>query len=371
MVQDAFVSDPTGAIAAARKRVNGGDLDGAVKELVRYVSSHPKEIEPARYLADLYYRQSDFSAAERTLLAILKIVPNDPDTLNRLGGIYAAQDRLPEAIDAFQRSLPNSMATSHLVELHRRKGDLPAYELEKKREAEQHPSDWFAQFSLGQIYVAERRPIEGVLFLQRALEIQPRHCPVLSELGSAYIDLDRLPLAVSTLQACLNFNPDEYSALVNIGDAYIVQRQLGKAREALEHANRVRPDGFEALVDLGYIEDLGMRWQSAVQFYLRAIAVDPLARDAYVNLGYDYVEHRLFTLAEAAFLKGLSVSPNDGRLHYLLGVTYAEQNKKALAKNEYELAVRSDEPEVARAATRDLALLKSVSYEERVFTYAR
>ncbi|MBC5809946.1 MAG: hypothetical protein GIW95_03695, partial [Candidatus Eremiobacteraeota bacterium] len=56
MVQDAFVSDPTGAIAAARKRVNGGDLDGAVKELVRYVSSHPKEIEPARYLADLYYR---------------------------------------------------------------------------------------------------------------------------------------------------------------------------------------------------------------------------------------------------------------------------------------------------------------------------
>src|SRR6202140_971350 len=105
-LQDQLPSDPAGAVDRARKRGAGGGLPGAVKELAIYVAGHPKEIEPARYLGDLYYRQSDLATAERTYLAILKIAPNDKETHNRLGGIYAAQDRVPEAIDQAQMGLP-------------------------------------------------------------------------------------------------------------------------------------------------------------------------------------------------------------------------------------------------------------------------
>ncbi len=355
--QDRLPSDPAGAVEQARKRVSSGDLDGAVKELALYVAAHPREIEPARYLADLYYRQSDFVSAERTLLAILTYAPKDRETHNRLGGIYAAQDKVAAAIDEFQKSLPSSGAFERLVELHRRRGDLAAFTERYRLEALARPSDAGAQFNYGKILVALRKPLEGSDYLQRALAIDGRSCQALSELGAAYLDLGQRAKALAVLQRCLYFEPANYAALVNLGIVYIEQGLIAKARDAFEQAARSRPDGPEALVDIGYLEDLQGRWQSAIQYYLKALALDPLSRDAYVNLGYDYDDHRLYQLAEAAFIKGLSISPNDGRLHYLLGVTYAEQGKTKLARGEYEQAKSSDEPDVVTAATRDLLLL--------------
>jgi hypothetical protein len=45
-------------------------------------------------------------------------------------------------------------------------------------------------------------------------------------------------------------------------------------------------------------------------------------------------------------------------LHYLLGVTYADQGKISLAAMEYRRAATSDEIDVARAASRELASLQ-------------
>jgi tetratricopeptide (TPR) repeat protein len=357
--QDRLPSDPAGAVERARKEVAASDLAGAIKELALYVAAHPREIEPARYLADLHYRNSDLAAAKSVLLAILVYAPKDRETHNRLGGIYAAQDNIGAAIDEFQRSLPSNGAFLRLVELHRKRGDLASFTDEYRNEADQRPQDGAAQFNYGQILLAEHRSAEAIGFFQRALDIDPRSCQTLSELGSAYIDVNNVRDAVFALQRCLTFEPGNYGAIVNLAVAEIVDGQISKARIALERANQVRPDGAEALVDLGYIEDMQGRWESAITYYLKALDVDPLCRDAYVNLGYDYDGHHLYKLAEAAFIKGLSISPDDGRLHYLLGVTYADQGKKALALVEYEHAKTSDEPEVARAATRDLTLLQS------------
>ncbi|GAC1541385.1 MAG: hypothetical protein NVS3B16_04830 [Vulcanimicrobiaceae bacterium] len=350
----AFASDAAGAVERARKLVSGGDLAGAARGLGVYVAAHPTELEPARYFGDLTYRQGDAAGAERTYRAILRVAPGDRETHNRLGGIYAAQDRVAEAIAEFAKSLPLGTAYGHLVDLHRRLGDLAAFEVPFRRAADDLPTSAAAQYGLGAVYRAEHRPLLAVTYLERALRLAPRACATLAELGSAYLDLDRVGEAIGTFQRCLAIEPDNYAALVNLADAYIVQERYPLAHEALERAVGVRPDGAEALIDTGYLEDVAGHWQTAVAHYLHAIAVDPLARDAYVDLGFDYDSHQLFALAEAAFLKGLSVAPGDGRLHYLLGATYRQQGKRELALREYRRAVASDEPDVARAASRDL-----------------
>ncbi len=357
-VGDEFSSNAAGAVEVARKLVAAGDLDGAVRGLRTYVAAHPNELAPARYLGDLYYRTPNLAAAERTYRAILRFAPADRETHNRLGGIYAAEDRVVDAVAEFQQSLPSSSAYGHLVELHRRLGDLDRFEALYRRAAESAPSDAGAQYALGTVYRAEHRTQLAVPQLERALMLAPHSCPTLAELGSAYLDVDRTGDAIAVLQRCLAFEPSDYAALVNLGDAYIAQRRYAAARTPLERAAQGRPDGPEALVDIGYLEDTAQRWQSAVSYYLRAIAADPLIRDAYVDLGYDYGEHRLYALAEAAFLKGLSIAPGDGRLHYLLGVTYSAQGKRELARAEYRRATGSDEPDVARAASRDLTSLQ-------------
>jgi tetratricopeptide (TPR) repeat protein len=356
--QDALPSEPALAIAQARTAVADGRLDLAVKALALYVAAHPREIEPARYLGDLYYRQANLGAAERTFLGILQIAPEDRETHNRLGGIYAAQDRISEAIDEFQKSIPSAGAYPHLVELHERRGDIAIWESDLRKEATDRPFDPGSQFGLGQVLRYERKPIEAVVYLQRGLALAPRSCEILSELGSAYLDLARVDDAVTVLERCLSYHHDDYSALVNLGDAYIDRGTPEPSRGLFERANAARPEGAEALIDLGFLEDAAQRWESAVRYYLRALSLDPLARDAYVDLGCAYRDHHLYALAEAAFIKGLSVSPADGRLHYLLGATYADQGKSVLARGEYQRALNSNEPEVARAAGRDLAALQ-------------
>ena len=355
-MQDSLGSNPDWAVEQARKLVANGELDNAIKQLKLYVAAHPRDIGPARYLGDLYYRKADLAAAAKTFLAILQIAPDDRETHNRLGGVYAAQDRIADSIDEFQRSIPSVGAYPHLVDLHRRRGDLDAFTNELRVKAAAHEFDAGDQFSLGQVLRAEHKPVEALGFLQRALEIQSRNCQILSELGSTYLDLNDVHSAIDVLERCLVINPREYAALVNLGDAYVQNAQLDRARAEFEAANLVRVDGSEALIDLGYLDDVAGNWDDAVHFYLRAIAVDPLARDAYVNLGYDYEHHRLFALAEAAYIKGLSVVPGDGRLHYLLGETYQEQGKTALARQEWQRALSSDEPDVANAASYRLAL---------------
>jgi tetratricopeptide (TPR) repeat protein len=351
-------SDPAAVVETARKRVAGGDLSGTVTFLAAYVQAHPGELAPSRYLGDLYYRSGDVASAERTYLAILTYAPDDRETHNRLGGIYAAADRISDAIAEFQKSLPDNAAYTPLVELHRRLGDLDRFEARYRRAAESAPDDAAALYGYGAVLRSEHKSVQAVAVLQAAVRLAPLACAPLAELGSAYLDLGRNAAAVDVLQQCLSSSPKDYGALVNLSDAFIAEGQFGRSRGMLERAIGTRPDGSEALVNLGYLEDVDNRWQNAIAFYVKAIGANPLDRDAYVDLGFDYDEHHLFALAQAAFLKGLSVSPNDGRLHYLLAVTYEDQGKRDLARTEFRRAESSDEPEVAHAASHDLLTLQ-------------
>ena len=71
-----FLSDPDGAMKAARELVAAGDLAGAIKKLGTYVAAHGKEAGPARLLGDLYYRQGELGKAEDVYRAILAQYPN-------------------------------------------------------------------------------------------------------------------------------------------------------------------------------------------------------------------------------------------------------------------------------------------------------
>src|SRR5580658_513625 len=88
-------------VAEARKNVAQGKLDDAIALLNDYTAKHPLDVEPERYLGDLYYRQADLKSAEMVYKRVLAVNPHDRETHNRLGGIYAAEDRVSDAIDEF------------------------------------------------------------------------------------------------------------------------------------------------------------------------------------------------------------------------------------------------------------------------------
>ncbi len=338
----------------ARGLAAAGDYRGAaaVLEADRDLSG---ETAAEQYLGDLYVRLGDLKAAEKTYLSLLVRDANNKTVHERLANAYAADDAIPQAIAEYQKSLPDVVAYTDLVRLHRRIGDLPAF-VERYRAAADSAPGGADELAYGVILIELHRSGEAALYLERAVDATPRSCSARTALGNAYLDLDRSENAAYQFRECLAVEPHNYSALVDLSATYDPQREAESARGLLDAAIRLRPDLPDAFVDYGYLVDATSPG-SGIAYYRRALANDVFSRDAYVDLGFDYAEQRSFTLAEASYLKGLSVSPKDGRLEYLLGETYSRQGKNALSAAQFVAAARSDDPEIARAAQSELGAI--------------
>ena len=350
-------ADTVPALDAARAKVAAGDSAGAMRDLQAYVPAHRDDVDAARFLGDLYFRVPDFRDAEATWKAIIARRSDDRETHNRLGSLYAVEDRVADAIGEYEKSLPSRGGFQGLVEQHRRQGDLAAFQAQFQRNADEYPLDARAQSFNGSVLHAMRSYDLAQRYFERAASLAPKDCGALVDAGNNLIDLARLPDALRFLNRCLTIDPGDYAANVDSGEAYVEQHDDTAARPYFERALVARPTGSEALVDIGYLEDDRGQWKSAVNYYVRAMNAYPLESAAYIDLGYDYNAHQLYSLAEAAFIKGLSVAPDDGRLHYMLAVTYNVQGKVGLARDQYNLAIASKEPVVVHAAQAELALL--------------
>ncbi len=351
-------SEPRAAMLQARGFVAEGNLGKAVRLLALYVAAHPDQSGPARLLGDLYYRQGDFPHAEAAYKAILARHPNDRETHNRLGSVYATENRIDAAIRQFDLSLPGTDSVPNLVRLHERKGDLAEYVFGAKREASAYPADPNAQIQLAQIYRALYRPDLAILYFKRAMDNAPNSLLALNGLGLSYLDEMDYAKAVGYFKRCRAQAPRGYSCIVNLGAAYLEENRLDKAQAALVVAHGLRPERPEALVNFGYLADSRGDWRRAIRYYVEALTVYPYSVDAYIDLGWEYQQHKLYALAESALLKGLAVAPDDGRLHFLLGQAYADQGKVALALSEFKAATGSADPDVRRIAQARLARMQ-------------
>jgi tetratricopeptide (TPR) repeat protein len=342
---------------AARAKVSAGDTRGAIGGLEAYLASHPDDIAAARLLGDLYFRVPNYARAEKTWRQILAQRPDDKETHNRLGSLFAVQDRVDEAVSEFKKSLPSRGGAAGLVAMHKRLGDMAQWLGTEQAAADQHPLDPVPWSEVGLIRRALRQYDAALQAYNHVLSLRPESCSARVDAANVLVDVGRIDPAIEHLQRCLKVDASYYPAVVNLGEAYLEKNDAGTARPYFDRALAIKPDGSEALVDIGYSLDLRRDWRAAVVYYNRAIAADPFRPEAYINLGYDYNEHRLFPQAEAAYLKGISVAPDEGRLHYMLAVTYNLQGKIALAREQYRLAIATAEPGVVSAAKNELALL--------------
>jgi len=343
-------SDPVGAMRSARELVAADNLHGAIKQLALYVAAHPAENGPARLLGDLYYRAGDLTRAEDVYKVILMRYPADKETHNRLGSVFATENRVDDAIAEFRRSLPGTDSVPDLVRLYERKGQLPEYEREVARAALANPSDPDLQIELGQVYLATHRPALASVYFEKAMDNAPGSVLALNGLGLAYLDEHEYSSAIRYLLECRSRDMQDYSCADNLGAAYLESGDLTAAERTLQIAHRILPERAEAVVNFGYLADDRGDWKTAVRYYIEALALYPYSTDAYIDLGYAYEQHKLYALAQSALLKGLTVSPTNGHLHFLLGQTYADQHVNALAAQQFKLAAASGDPEISRVA---------------------
>lgn len=359
--QDVLPSDPDGAIRDARERIAAGDMTGAIRYLAEYVAGHPHDGAPMRFLGDLYFRAGENSRAEFIYEKLLAAHPNDRETHNRLGTVYAAENRVDDAIHEFNAALPGTDSVGDLVRLHERRGDLDAYRKDMQRLADLFPSDPNIQAELGQVYGAIHQPYLAALYFRRALDSDAGSLTALNGLGLALMDEYDYQGAIAQFKHCLMLDQSNFTCTDNLGAAQLQSLDYTTAQQTLTRAHALEPERAEPLVNFGYLADAKGDWKKAIAYYAQAIELWPYSREAYVDIGIAYESHQLYPLAQAALIKGITAVPDDGRLHVLLGQAYESQGEREKAIAEYRAAEKSTDPDVVRISQERFAKLENGS----------
>ncbi len=163
--------------------------------------------------AEEYKLSGEHEKALAILEEMLTHVPDDVDALEELAENELLLRRFPRATKAARRAL-----------------DLD-------------PQSAIAQYVLGYIAAFGREWKEAVELLQRANKRRPNHPEILRCLGfTLFFGMGEHMQGVVTMERALNLEPDNAQILCDLGLAYVHLRNFGKATSLFERALMIDPD---------------------------------------------------------------------------------------------------------------------------------
>jgi tetratricopeptide (TPR) repeat protein len=155
----------------------------------------------------LYLTLGDLARAQEKVSHSLALDPEYDETWWKVqASIYASQNRITDAIGAYERAL----------EIDARRTDT-----------------WLL---LGDTHVRQSQLAEAAEAYEHALELNPNHTQVWRVLGSVYAQLGRLDEGVGALERALELAPEASDAWDTHRMLAIIHSQLGQGEAALHHA---------------------------------------------------------------------------------------------------------------------------------------
>jgi tetratricopeptide (TPR) repeat protein len=298
------------------------------------LSINPDHAQTLHLLGLIEHQRGRSDAAiEHIRMAIMRD-GRDPAFHHNLGNILRALDRLPEAIDCYERAL--ALAPAAVDSL----------------------------YNLGNSYQDLGQPERAAIYFERALRLDPEAVELHNNLGTALHDLGRIDEAIGCYHKALTLRPDLVESLDNLAGALQSQGKSDEAQACYERVLALRPDRVESLIGLGVVLRAQGRPEEAIARYRRALAVSPDHPDARSNLGVALVDLGRPEEAITHHKKALALQPGRAELHYNLGSALQRQGLHAEALACYGRALTLN-PDYAQAhLNRSLALLLTGEFDE-------
>jgi len=149
-----------------------------------------------------------------------EVEPQNPVALEMLGLLAQREDRFPEALDFYQRSIALD------------------------------PSRQNPRYNLGNLLVWVGRPAEALAPLQEAIRLRPDFADAYESLGHAYGDLGESDLSVQAYQRAAELDPSVAKWQFRLGMALLATGRPREALGPLNEAVRRQPDFPLALAGL-------------------------------------------------------------------------------------------------------------------------
>ncbi len=227
---------------------NGNDI-AAANLLREAILAAPRIGDYHNALGCALTRLERFEDAERSLQHAMAL-ENRAEFHSSLGTLRKRQNRLPEAIAAYQEAvrLDAGNADTHynLGNAFRANGDAGEALESFRRALELNPRHFHSLAALGQMMRTAGRNAEAAEYFKKARTIQPQDTGLLCELGDTLQELGDWGQAAEAYQRALKMNPRLARAWYSGGCVEIARREYAAAILCFEKAVELLPEWLEA-----------------------------------------------------------------------------------------------------------------------------
>lgn len=206
-------------------------------------------------------------------------------------------------------------------------------------------------YGLGEALTGEGGVSIGVLYLQMALYLEPRHPFALAALASALESMKRYDEAIAVYDKIPTGSPLQMS--IDIRKAFNLNEleKVDDAKALLERVAQRHPKSLKPYDALGNIMRTRKRYDEAIVYYTKAIDLiggKPKATDwvYYYSRGTSYERVKKWSLAEVDLQRALKLDPAQPLALNYLGYSWIDQNinlRKGLQLIEKAVSLKPDD----------------------------
>jgi tetratricopeptide (TPR) repeat protein len=236
------------------------------------------------------YQAGKLQESEATLMQILAVLPDQPETIQLAGIVMHSLGRGMAGIEMIKRAIDlqptSAQFQSNLGVMLAGVGDTEGAIKALRKALELEPNLPDAHNNIGNLLKQTDRRDEAIAEYRTALELRPDYPEARNNLGASLEEKGDPEQALTHLRRALELRPDYPEALNNIGNAY---QDLGRLDEAFEAYNRsmiVRPGNSETLVNRGNAYRAVQRFEEAVRDYRNALEQRPQYPEALWGIGF-------------------------------------------------------------------------------------
>jgi cytochrome c-type biogenesis protein CcmH/NrfG len=298
----------------------------------------------ARAYALRALRSGDPRSAELRLRTLQSVAPHDIESERLLAVALLMQDRVSEALEAFERLIalaPDCLrARIDLARAYRKDQRAERAHTELRRVLRQDPSLHLAWLALGDVLVDLRRPADARQAFRRAYAADPRREDITK--GYAAFGRGESMPAERLFREILEEDASHIGALCGLAAIYRGSGRLVEAERLLRHA--LRQTEHSPLVWRGMAQTLveAARLAEAEAAVRRALLVEPDSAHCWVSLATISGRMHRPEVALAAYREAERVDPDHPLVHLSIGHVLKTLGGRAECEQAYHECIERD-----------------------------
>jgi tetratricopeptide (TPR) repeat protein len=293
-------------------------------------------------LGNLYVAQEKLDLAEKEFRKVLRLEPGNRDGNYNLGLVLMAKGSPSEAIACFLRVRPSDVATrSNLTRAYLRAGRTTEGLKTATELSAQNKDDVQLHFTLGVLLASEKQYRGAQLELERANALKPETVEILYNLGQAYLRTGEYAKAELILNRALKLQPDSAETLYLLAQVDQNQGRSVDALDLLVRAHKLAPQNTDVIFLLARVSMTQNYFEDAIPLLESGLKIAPKRSDLHAALGESYFMSGKAEKAIEEFKVLVELDPS-ARSYAFLGLSYRHLGRFDEARKYFEAGLKKD-----------------------------